>query len=104
MLILCLVFPNIYIKPVQAFVKDFQSNEPVKVISLHPRVFDASPRADVVHRVVVWHRACIRKGTHCTKNKAEKRGSGRKIRATGQDKSRIGQIRASLRRGGKSHI
>ncbi|EPZ33900.1 ribosomal protein L4 [Rozella allomycis CSF55] len=80
-------------------------SEPIKLIELEHRIFNAPIRNDVMHTCVIWRRACLRQGNKCMKSKAEKRGSGRKIRPQkGTGKARVGQIRAPHRRGGgKSH-
>ena len=96
------VFPNPYILPVQAFVRNFGDNRPCGMIALNPRVFATPIRPALVHQVRVWHLACRRSGTASSKSKAEKRGSGRKLRKqTGIGMARRGQLRVPQARGGR---
>ena len=48
-------------------------------IELSDAVFGLEPRADLLHRVVVWQLAKRRAGTHKTKTRGEIRASTRKI-------------------------
>jgi large subunit ribosomal protein L4 len=45
---------------------------------LNDAIFGLEPRADILHRVVVWQRANARAGTHLVKTVSEVAGSGRK--------------------------
>jgi large subunit ribosomal protein L4 len=41
-------------------------------------IFGLEPRADILHRIVVWQRANARQGTHLVKTVSDVAGSGRK--------------------------
>jgi len=45
---------------------------------LNNAIFGLEPRADILHRVVIWQRANARAGTHLVKTVSEVAGSGRK--------------------------
>lgn len=45
---------------------------------LNDAIFGLEPRADILHRVVVWQRANARAGTHLVKTVSDVAGSGRK--------------------------
>jgi large subunit ribosomal protein L4 len=47
-------------------------------IDLADGIFGLEPRADILHRVVVWQRANARAGTHKVKTVSDVQGSGRK--------------------------
>lgn len=74
-------------------------------MELDSSVFGERPRVDILHQVVVWHRACKRRGLAKTKNRGERRGSTKKIwPQKGQGKARHGDKRAPLfRKGGRAH-
>jgi len=88
----------------QAWITDNKNNK-VGILPLNRKVWGTEIRKDVVHRVVRWQRAKWRQGTHKTKNRAEKRGGGRKPRQQkGSGRSRHGSIRSpSWVGGGKAH-
>ncbi len=48
------------------------------IAQLNDLVFGLEPRADILHRVVVWQRANARAGTHLVKTVSDVNGSGRK--------------------------
>jgi large subunit ribosomal protein L4 len=48
-------------------------------IELSDAIFGLAPRADIMHRVVVWQRANARQGTHKVKTVSEVAGSSRKL-------------------------
>ena len=54
------------------------AGEVVGNINLDPDVFGAAISTDLVHQSVVWQLAKRRAGTHCSKNRAEVSGGGRK--------------------------
>jgi len=56
-----------------------ESPTPVDLIKLNAKVWNVPLRKDILHRVVVWQRACARQGTAKTKGRSEVRGSTRKI-------------------------
>ena len=73
----------------------------VERIQLDPFVFGAPIRPDVIHQAVVWHRACLRQGTHQAKTVAMVSGSTKKLyKQKGTGRARAGNIRAPQRRGG----
>lgn len=87
---------------VQAFLRDFKTNEPVSIINLNEKVFAAPLRRDILHRVVVWQRDNMRQGTHSTKTRSEVAGSGRKLaQQKGRGKARVGDGKAPQFRGGQ---
>eukprot|EP00794_Sanderia_malayensis_P020403 gene20403-22416_t len=89
----------------EAIVTNFTEGSPLGIIQLNDFVFGANPRIDIIHRVMVWQRACMRAGTACVKNRAQVRGGGRKPRPQkGTGRSRQGSIRAPhYRKGGVVH-
>lgn len=68
-------------------------------------VFGIEPNIPVIHQVVVCQDACLRQGTHSTKNRHEVSGGGRKPwRQKGTGRARQGSIRAGQwRHGGVIH-
>ncbi len=92
---------NPFLKPVQAYLRNFQTFQPEQVLSLSPILFDAPIRRDIMHRVVVWHRAGLRQGTASSKGRGEVAGSTRKVRPQkGTGNARVGSNRAPQRKGG----
>ncbi len=64
-------------------------------------VFGIEPNIPVIHQVVVCQDACMRQGTHSTKNRHEVSGGGRKPwRQKGTGRARQGSIRAAQWTGG----
>ena len=58
-------------------------------------VFGIEPNIPVIHQVVVCQDACLRQGTHSTKNRHEVSGGGRKPwRQKGTGRARQGSIRS----------
>ena len=51
------------------------ANEEAGEIELNDAVFGLEPRADLLHRMVIWQLARRRAGTHKTKGVSEIRGS-----------------------------
>jgi large subunit ribosomal protein L4 len=89
-------------RTVQAWVRDFRSNAPIGIAQLARCVFATHIRPDIVHRVVVYHLAKKRGVVqYHDKNRAEVRGSGRKIRPQKRlGRARVGDRRSPLFRGG----
>lgn len=86
---------------VQAFLRDFKTNEPTSIIDLDKNVFGAPLRRDILHRVVVWQRDAMRQGTHSTKTRSEVAGTGRKLAPQkGRGKARMGDGKAPHFTGG----
>ena len=68
---------------------------------LSSEVFGIEPNIPVVHQVVVAYEACLRQGTHSTKNRHDVSGGGKKpFRQKGTGRARQGTIRAPHWRGG----
>lgn len=87
--------------PQQAWLTSFRTGKKMGILDLNENVFGASPRIDILHRVVVWQRAKMRAGTAKTKDRGEVRGGGRKPRKQkGSGRARQGSIRAPHYRGG----
>ncbi|XP_033105000.1 39S ribosomal protein L4, mitochondrial-like [Anneissia japonica] len=91
----------------QAWLETLGSIQDSKLglIDLHPDVFAASPRLDILHQNVRWQQAYKRISFAKTKTRAEKRGGGRKPwRQKGSGRARHGSIRSPLwKGGGKAH-
>ncbi|KAG0366962.1 54S ribosomal protein L4 mitochondrial [Mortierella sp. AD032] len=87
--------------PLQAWIRDFQTNEPKDLIQLQRKVFGAPLRKDILHRVVVWQRDAERQGTQSTKSRGEVSGTTRKAAPQkGRGAARVGSLRVPQRRGG----
>ena len=85
----------------EAPVKSFETGRVLGVVRLHPFVFGAPPRVDVLHRIVVWQRAKRREGSAKVKDRGEVSGGGRKPwKQKGSGRARQGSIRAPQWRGG----
>ena len=70
-------------------------------ITLTKDIFGLEPRADLIHRCVVWQLAKRRAGTHKVKNRAEIARTGKKLAAQkGTGGARHGSHRVNLFRGG----
>ncbi|CAH1791036.1 unnamed protein product [Owenia fusiformis] len=90
-------------EPAKAWLEtmDTIEGEKLGMIDLHPDIFNANPRLDVLHRNIMWQRAYRRISYAKTKSRAEVRGGGRKPRPQkGSGRSRQGSIRAPQWRGG----
>lgn len=92
---------NPFLKPVQACLRNLQTLQPEAILQASPHILAAPFRPDIMHRVVVWHRAGLRQGTASSKGRSEVAGSSAKIRPQkGTGKARAGSSRAPQRRGG----
>lgn len=92
---------NPFLKPVEAWLRNFQTFRPASIIRVSPHLLDAPARPDIIHRVVTWYLAGRRAGTASSKARGEVAGSNRKIRQQkGTGKARAGSSRAPQRRGG----
>ena len=70
-------------------------------ITLNKDIFGLEPRADLIHRCVVWQLAKRRAGTHKVKSRAEIARTGKKLAAQkGTGGARHGSHRVNLFRGG----
>ena len=75
--------------------------EKIKDIKLNENVFGIEPNKNVLYDAVILTRACLRQGTHDTKNRAEVRGGGRKPwRQKGTGHARQGSTRSPQWTGG----
>ncbi len=70
-------------------------------IELDDAIFGLEPRADILHRVVVWQLARRRAGTHAVKFRSDVRATNRKMyRQKGTGRARHGSRRVNIFRGG----
>ncbi|ORE16523.1 ribosomal protein L4 [Rhizopus microsporus] len=93
--------PKAFSTPLQAFLREFKTNEPISIINLEKDVFGAPIRRDILHRVVVWQRDAMRQGTHSTKTRGEVAGTGKKAAPQkGRGKARVGDRKAPQFRSG----
>jgi large subunit ribosomal protein L4 len=70
-------------------------------VTLSDAIFGLEPRADIIHRCVVWQLAKRRRGTHEVKNRADIHRTGKKMyRQKGTGSARHGSGRVNLFRGG----
>lgn len=70
-------------------------------ISLSDAIFGLEPRADLIHRCIVWQLAKRRAGTHKVKNRSEINRTGKKMYAQkGTGGARHGSARVPQFRGG----
>jgi large subunit ribosomal protein L4 len=70
-------------------------------VELPAAIFGLTPRADIIHRCVVWQLSRRQRGTHAVKNRADIARTGKKIyRQKGSGGARHGSARANLFRGG----
>jgi large subunit ribosomal protein L4 len=74
---------------------------PNRMVELEPLLFNQPIRRDIVHRVLQWSLMYNKRTTHRTRVASEVAGSGAKPRPQkGMGKARLGNKRASGRRGG----
>ena len=70
-------------------------------VELSSDVFGIEPNVPVMHQVVVAYEACLRQGTHSTKNRHFVSGGGKKpYRQKGTGRARQGSTRAGQWKGG----
>ena len=70
-------------------------------VTLNKEIFGLKPRADLIHRCIVWQLAKRRAGTHAVKNRADIARTGKKLAAQkGTGGARHGSHRVNLFRGG----
>jgi len=70
-------------------------------VTLSDAIFGLEPRADIIHRCVVWQLAKRQRGTHAVKNRADINRTGKKMyRQKGTGSARHGSARVNLFRGG----
>ncbi|RKP11088.1 ribosomal protein L4 domain-containing protein [Thamnocephalis sphaerospora] len=88
-------------KTVQAWMRDFQTSQPIGIQTLNSRVFAGPLRVDLMHRAVIWQRDGMRQGTAATKGISDIRGTTRKAAPQkGRGMARVGTYRAPQFRGG----
>ena len=70
-------------------------------VTVSDAIFGLEPRADIIHRCVVWQLAKRQRGTHEVKNRADIERTGKKMyRQKGTGSARHGSARVNLFRGG----
>jgi len=70
-------------------------------ITLSDAIFGLEPRADIIHRCVVWQLAKRQRGTHEVKGRADIARTGKKMyKQKGTGSARHGSARVNLFRGG----
>jgi large subunit ribosomal protein L4 len=70
-------------------------------VTVSDAIFGLEPRADLIHRCVVWQLAKRQSGTHEVKNRADVNLTGKKMyRQKGTGSARHGSARVNLFRGG----
>lgn len=92
-----------YTKPREVWIENLDTVEEQKLglFELHPLVFAAPPRIDIINQNVVWQRKIRFVSWAHTKTRAEVRGGGRKPwPQKGLGRARHGSIRSPLFRGG----
>ncbi|XP_032515334.2 large ribosomal subunit protein uL4m [Danaus plexippus] len=96
-------FPPSYTKPREVWIENLDTIEEKKVglFELHPLVYAAAPRIDIIHKNVIWQRKYRWVSWAHTKTRAEVRGGGKKPwPQKGLGRARHGSIRSPLWRGG----
>ncbi|KAJ8950251.1 hypothetical protein NQ314_007956 [Rhamnusium bicolor] len=98
-----LKFPPKYQKPRQVWLENLDTIEETKLglLDLHPSIFAANPRIDLIHQNVKWQTLYRYVSYAHTKSRFECRGGGRKPwPQKGLGKARHGSIRSPLFKGG----
>ncbi|XP_013142542.1 PREDICTED: 39S ribosomal protein L4, mitochondrial [Papilio polytes] len=96
-------FPPVYTKPREVWIENLDTVEEKKLglFELHPSVYAAMPRIDIIHRNFVWQTKYRWVSWAHTKTRAEVRGGGKKPwPQKGLGRARHGSIRSPLWRGG----
>lgn len=98
---------NFFHKPRQVWVESLKTipDKKLGIAHLHPDVFAAQPRVDIIHENIRWQRMYRYVCWANTKTRAEVRGGGRKPwPQKGLGRARHGSIRSPLwRKGGRIH-
>ncbi|XP_017877957.1 39S ribosomal protein L4, mitochondrial [Ceratina calcarata] len=93
----------LYQKPREVWLENLDTVQSKKLglVQLHPTVYGAAPRIDIIHQNVQWQRMYRWVCYAHTKTRAEVRGGGRKPwPQKGTGRARHGSIRSPLWRGG----
>uniref|UniRef100_A0AAR5QE61 Large ribosomal subunit protein uL4m n=2 Tax=Dendroctonus ponderosae TaxID=77166 RepID=A0AAR5QE61_DENPD len=96
-------FPEPYIKARQVWLESLDTIDERKLglLELHPKVFGAAPRIDIIHQNVRWQTLYRYVSFAHTKSRFEVRGGGRKPwPQKGTGRARHGSIRSPLFKGG----
>lgn len=96
-------FPSLYLPTKQAWLDTMSTLEEQKlgIIDLHPKIFGAYPRIDILHVNVNWQRKYRFIDYSRTRSRAEMPGGGRKPWAQkGSGRARHGSIRSPIFDGG----
>lgn len=97
------IFPSVHRKPREVWIENFNTvqEEKLGIMELHPDVYGAMPRIDLIHQNVVWQQKFHRVSFAHTKVRSERCGGGRKPwPQKGLGRARHGSIRSPLFRGG----
>lgn len=98
-----LSFPSKYKKPRQVWLESLDTIDERKlgILELHPDVFAANPRIDIIHQNAHWQRLYRYVSFAHTKSRFEVRGGGKKPwPQKGLGRARHGSIRSPLFKGG----
>ncbi|KAJ3409196.1 hypothetical protein CcCBS67573_g06702 [Chytriomyces confervae] len=80
----------------ECFLRSFSQGTPLGIMKLSPSVFGLTPRADLMHRVVMYEEAWRQQGTESSKSLGQVRGTTRKpFPQKGRGKARVGTLRAA---------
>lgn len=96
-------FESRFIEPREVWIESLESENAKKlgILQLHPKIFSATPRMDIIHLNVEWQRKYRHVSFAHAKLRFECRGGGRKPwPQKGLGKARHGSIRSPLFRGG----
>lgn len=86
---------------ISAFIESLEDDEMRGIMKLHPKIFAATPRMDIIHLNIEWQRKYRFVSFAHAKLRFECRGGGRKPwPQKGLGKARHGSIRSPLFRGG----
>ncbi|XP_043465708.1 39S ribosomal protein L4, mitochondrial [Leptopilina heterotoma] len=98
---------NFFHKPRQVWIESLKTipDKKLGIAHLHPDIFAAQPRVDIIHENIRWQRMFRFVSYAHTKTRAEVRGGGRKPwPQKGSGRARHGSIRSPLwRKGGRIH-
>lgn len=98
-----LQYENKFVQEREVWVEnlDTEEEEKLSILKLHPKIFAATPRIDIIHLNLHWQRSYRFVSFSHSKTRNEKRGGGRKPwPQKGLGKARHGSIRSPLFRGG----